>query len=346
VKRFLKNSALFTAGLVCLLLLTDAGIGQKMRKARGDYPGLIGGTDVYPVLERAAVPGPDVRTIYLGDSVSRQLFRPGAEPKPQVLYLSSNQAISMAGQYHLLRQALDNCPHAREVDLFYMPLAWRNDLPRVMSHDYYCGYFHAPGQIAETFRATRDCGLLAAHVGRWLLPNLMAANSASHPAVAAPAPELVEAEAAPASDPEPLLTAATRICRALPGYAPPPQAPAQVGRIKVSNVSQYFLAKIRTLCRERGCTLRVLPSPCSSRVRYQNVDQVYDAEVLYFDPFWFRDGIHLLGQHLPEVRRRMIEKYQLKGPEGAMPVTSGQSERVLRACAAPDSVRCRELIAR
>jgi hypothetical protein len=313
VKRFAKNSALFTAGLLCLLFLTDAGIGRKMRKAGCDYPGLIGGPDVCTALEHATAPRPSVRTIYLGDSVSRQLFRPGAEPNAQVLYLSSNQAISLAGQYYLLRRALDHCPEVREVDFFYFPLAWRNDLQRFMSHDYYCGYFHDPDQIAETFRATRDCDLLAAHLGRWLLPNLMAANSASHPAVAAPPPELVEAEAAPASDPEPLLTAATLICRALSGYAPPAQPPVRVGLIKVSNISQYFLAKIRTLCRERGCTLRVLASPCSNRVRYQNANQVYDAEVLYFDPSWFRDGVHFLGQHVPDVRRRMIEMYRLNG---------------------------------
>ena len=246
MKRFLKNSALFTAGLLCLLLLINAGIGRKMRKARCDYPGLIGGPDVCTVLDRAAVPGPGVQTLYLGDSVSRQLFRPGAEPNPQVLYLSSNQAISLAGQYYLLRRSLDSCPQVREVDFFYFPLAWRNDLPRLMSHDYYCGYFHEPNQIAETFQVTRDCDLLAAHVGRWLLPNLMAANSASHPAVAAPSPEAAgEVEAAPTSDPEPLLTAMTRVCRAVPGCAGRRKAPTRAGEIKVSPVSQYFLAKMR-----------------------------------------------------------------------------------------------------
>ena len=313
MKRFLKHSALFTTGLLILLLLTDAGIGQKMRKQRCDYPGLIGGADVCPVLECADVPGPRVQVLYLGDSVSRQLFRPGAEPNPRVRYLSSNQAISLAGQYYLLRRAMDHCPGVREVDLIYFPMAWRNDLPRSLSHDYYCGYFHSPGQVAETFKVTRDCDLLVAHLGRWLLPNLMAANSASHPQYAAPPPESAGgAETAPRADPEPLLTAMTRICRAMPGDMRPRDQPRKAGEIKLSAVSLHFLSKIRALCRDRGCQLRIIPSPCSDRVRYQHPEQVYDGEIVYFDQTWFRDGVHFFPQHIAEARQRLIETDHLE----------------------------------
>ena len=188
MKRFLRNSVLFLAGLLGVGFFVDARVGRVIRKSYGKYgTRLVVGFDVYQAVKRSDVPGPQVRVLYLGDSVSRQLFGYKTEPGPRVRYLCSNQAVSLAGQYYLLGRALKSCPNTREVDFFYFPGSWANNLPRLLSHDYYCGYFHTPGEIAETFAATRDFDLLAAQAGRCVFPNLLTANSASRPFSLGPA---------------------------------------------------------------------------------------------------------------------------------------------------------------
>ena len=138
--------------------------------------GHIIGADVYGATWRARRRTPEVRTILLGDSVARQLFPPGREPKElngRYRFLTSNQAISMAGQYYLLQDALRSCPGATDVYLLYFPGSLANDLGPDFTHDYFCGYFHSPRQIAEVFAVKRDFTLLASQVGHGLFPNLM-----------------------------------------------------------------------------------------------------------------------------------------------------------------------------
>ena len=137
------------------------------------------GQDVYDVLEAADAPHPQVTTLYLGDSVARQLFPMEAEPSPALLYLPSNQAISVAGQFCILQQVAARAPHLRRVYLFYAPRSWANDLDQIFTHDYFCGYFHNPSLVWEIWTFKHDRQLTEAarrpnappqHHGREQLP--------------------------------------------------------------------------------------------------------------------------------------------------------------------------------
>src|SRR5207244_3782124 len=82
-----------------------------------------------------------------------------------------------------------------------------NNLPRELSRDYFCGFFHRPDQVREIFRLKNDFELTASHIGRCLIPNLMAANSSWHPV--------------------PTGAAQTPVAIAPGGVAPPDPAPLQ-----------------------------------------------------------------------------------------------------------------------
>src|SRR5204863_127931 len=120
------------------------------------------GRDVPQAIQAARRRDTDVRTLYLGDSVARQLFKPGEEPSDDVRYVTSNFAVALAGQFYLMDDALRSCPDARDVNLVMVVGAWGNDLDSVCTDDYFCGYFHArgvrlrilPGPCPDTYRFT------------------------------------------------------------------------------------------------------------------------------------------------------------------------------------------------
>jgi hypothetical protein len=86
LKRSLKIAALFLLGFVGAAWLADWAAGRHIRKSMGFNVlpfggGHIIGADVYGATWRAHRRTPDARTILLGDSVARQLFPPGREPR-------------------------------------------------------------------------------------------------------------------------------------------------------------------------------------------------------------------------------------------------------------------------
>ena len=85
MKRFLRNSLLFAAGLLALGLVIDARVGRTIRRNNGSYnKHRLVGWDVYEAVRAADAPGPQIRKLYLGDSVARQMFPPDAQPPPGV----------------------------------------------------------------------------------------------------------------------------------------------------------------------------------------------------------------------------------------------------------------------
>jgi hypothetical protein len=325
--RSLRTAGLFLLGLSVTTWVADWAAGRHIRKTVG-YNVLpfggnhIIGADVYAATFRARRRMPEVRTIILGDSVARQLFPPGREPKElngAVRFLTSNQAISMAGQYYLLEDGLRSCAGTTDVYLLYFPGSLGNDLGPDFTHDYFCGYFHSPRQMVEVFAVKRDFSLLASQVGHCLAPNLMLLNSASHPApvfgaAAPPRPAPTAGYQQLPSNREPVLDAATALVGAPPLARAEwdPTAPPETRELVVqSTVTRHFLPKIRTLCRERGVRLHVLPCPCSDARSFRDADGVYDAPILYLDHQQFRDSIHFQTPFVPGVRRRVIEIYRL-----------------------------------
>lgn len=80
--------------------------------------------------------------LILGDSVGQQLY-PSQRTYPDAVSLSCNQAVTMAGQYFLLRNYLEANADAlpKKVVLVCSPLCLQNDLDR-FSYQYFLKPFH------------------------------------------------------------------------------------------------------------------------------------------------------------------------------------------------------------
>jgi len=306
---FLLRSSFFLVGLV-LTLAASEGVSRRILRdfrARG-----VIGTEVASAVRRSQMFNDRVTSVYLGDSVAHQLLAPGTEPGPTVRFLAANQAISVAGQCYLLENALRAYPKLQDVYLLYIPGCFNNNLPRELSHDYFCGYFHSPEQVREVFAVKHDFGLSAAHVGRMLLPNLMMQNSMwwrtsegdKRPSQPAGGAYLTQAP----PDPEPLLAWLTRCFSSGPE---PPLTPAGSYGTTLPPVSSYYLEKMRRDCRSHGVRLHILPCPLSTREVFLDPQHVYDAAPLRVEPRLLVDAVHFHKEFVPEWRARIIEAYKL-----------------------------------
>ena len=282
MKRFAIRAIVFFALLLCIVVALELSLARANRKTHGQFRI---GEDVYQVLEDADAPHPHVTTVYLGDSVARQLFRMHTEPSPKLLYLPSNQAISLAGQYCLLQKVIARTPQLHHVYLFYTPRSWANNLDQIFTHDYFCGYFHSPALVWEIWTLQHDRQLTEAHVGRMLLPNIMAENS--------------------------------YLNRSQSNYGVPIVPVDAASAHPLSHASLYFLNKMKSLCAQRQIVLKVLPCPCQgSPAQFAQVAPVYDAPVTYYPPDLFlADQIHFKKPNVEPMRNRVIEQFHLNDNE-------------------------------
>jgi hypothetical protein len=239
------------------------------------------GREVYIAQAIARKHDDQTHTLYLGDSVARQVFPPGEETdKPFSKYITTNQAISVAGQYYLLREALESHPAVKTVYLFYTPNAWGNNLDQVYTHDYFCGYFHKPEHVKAAFAVKKDWSLLGVHLGRMLLPNVAAANSSMSIAHAPSRANWVKEAAA-----------------------------GKVVAVPVSPVSEHFLAEMRALCQSKGIQFKVYPCPVSEAFTYRDDTHLYDAPIEYFPADAFQeDAIHLKRPYVTIARAKLDSK--------------------------------------
>jgi hypothetical protein len=278
MKRFLIRAILFTAVLICITIALELTLAEANHLTNGKFRI---GQDVYEVLEAAHAPHPQVTTLYLGDSVARQLFPMQAEPSPTLLYLCSNQAISVAGHYCILQTVMARAPHLRHVYLFYAPRSWSNNLDQIFTHDYFCGYFHTPAIVWETWMLKHDRQLTEAHIARMLLPNMMAENSYLNRSQSSSGVPLVPI-ARNSNDP-------------------------------VSPASRHFLKEMKDLCRQRQITLTVLPCPCiGTPAQFAQVAPVYDAPItLYNADLFLPAKVHLKNANIEPMRRHLIAEFHL-----------------------------------
>ncbi|HZL37418.1 MAG TPA: hypothetical protein VFC78_19025 [Tepidisphaeraceae bacterium] len=313
VRTFVLVSAQFMAGLLVAILIFDQMIGVWLRRTNQERK--LGG-EVFMAVQRAHRKNTDISAIFLGDSVSHQLFRPGREP-PGVCFLTSNQAVTAAGQFYLMDDALRHYRGLKDVYLFYLPACWTNDMPRAFTRDYFCAYFHTFDDVVEVFKVKRDFELLFAHADRWLMPHIMLANSLQRPVASlGPAAQTAlgprAAGTAPLPpDPEPLLTPLSRWLASPPAVVP--RVPAGSVPVILSPVSRHYLARMRQECAAYGVRLHILPCPVSTFVRFADPDHVYDAPIINdIDPATLLDAVHFKQEFIEPARERVIKIYGLK----------------------------------
>jgi hypothetical protein len=308
MRYFVKTSFAFLLGLVVVLLAVDRFLGWRQTRLHGK---LCLSPEIYLAIERANEPSRAVRSVFLGDSVAHQLFRPGSETRADERFLTCNQAGSLGAQYYILADAVRSFSNLHDVYLLYYPGSFENDLGPPLANDYFCGFFHTPVQIREVFGIKHDARLTLAQIGRLLLPNILATNGVNRPV----AWEEVITRPGVAATPggggnEPLVHLLNTLWRAEPTERRPDRTAA--GRpVFLSRVSQYYLPKMRELCRSRGVTFHVLPCPCSNALRFDDGRHLYDAPIIYLDAAEFGDQIHLRQPFRAAARRQLIDAYHM-----------------------------------
>lgn len=277
--RFASLLALFFFGLAAVVAAGELALGWYNART---YGARLIGREVYLAKRAAALREAKVSTLYIGDSVGRQLFPIGAVDAATRSF-AANQAISLAGQFYLLRDALATHENVERVYLFYTPGGFDNDLDQSYTADYYFGFFHSPRQVLETFAATGRWDALTAHLRRMALPNLSAVNSWLNRRGAGEEPDT-------------------------------DYLAVREQRIVVSHVSEIYLRKIRELCDERGITFRVYSPPVSDRFTYTGGDNLYDAPLLYLSAEEFLpDAVHLQPKYLDGARASLLRHIGLDG---------------------------------
>jgi hypothetical protein len=87
-------------------------------------------------------------TVIIGDSLAHNAFEK-LELKKNILDLSSNQAISLAGDYFLLQRYLKNNQVPKEIFLFAIPDFLHNDLNQSWTYSYFETIFTQEHEIKE-----------------------------------------------------------------------------------------------------------------------------------------------------------------------------------------------------
>ena len=128
MRRFYKNSCLFaTIFLVLLIFLDVMSMQDYWRMIFAKYTnsidyimGFPGTGEIKPYIEQVRHPDQTTKLI-IGDSVCHQMFSGLQEYNSDFSIAGTNGAITMAGQYVLAKEYLDNHPDATDVFLLVLP---------------------------------------------------------------------------------------------------------------------------------------------------------------------------------------------------------------------------------
>ncbi len=127
------------------------------------------GSEVYTAINLSKELYPDRKIIILGDSVAYQLFTCGLNDRVNAINLTCNQAISLAGHFILLTNALKQNQHVSKVYLLYHVGSFSNDLDQEWTYNYFVKPFYGTyhDYFSTKTRSKIDAGFLG---NSYLLP--------------------------------------------------------------------------------------------------------------------------------------------------------------------------------
>lgn len=101
------------------------------------------GNEVYHSILKSVSKKSGVKTLLLGDSIGKQAYDNNTH-NDSIYSLACNQAISVVGQYFLLKSFLDTYESPEEINvvLVYRPSSFRNDLDQPFTFNYFLKPFY------------------------------------------------------------------------------------------------------------------------------------------------------------------------------------------------------------
>ena len=267
MKRFFLKLALFLVTSF-VLINSVAAIYGKLSRSRYERDG----SETFEAIRRAEMPSSSANVI-LGDSVCHQLLLEAN--LPDTLNLSCNQAISMCGQFLLVREAIVHDPMLKQVTLAYQPACFANDLTQKFTFNYVVKPFY----IHSDLRAGMDA-LVLRRLDRRPAYRLMVLPMFRYTDLLG---------ATDYSDPAP------------PEYK------------YLSPISSDYLNQLADLCRAHQIHLRIVSTPISKTSGYDEgvlLKEVSDAQlddvfagytqtIREVDPELLLDNVHFKPQDIP-----------------------------------------------
>lgn len=100
------------------------------------------GSEIFLAVEKSEkTKNQKIKKVYLGDSVDEQIVSSKTLSKNE-LNLSTNQAISLVGQYILLRNIIENKNKIDTVELRLLPMSFSNNLDNHLTFNYFLKPFY------------------------------------------------------------------------------------------------------------------------------------------------------------------------------------------------------------
>lgn len=124
MRKFIVIICCFSVLCLMPMLIYDEYVFRQ-----GEYKQTVFGSEVYDAIRHSLTKYPQVKRLIMGDSVTKQLYGTGL-CNDSVLSLACNQAISMAGQYFLLKDYLTTNRETLPSDIYIILYAYsiRNNL--------------------------------------------------------------------------------------------------------------------------------------------------------------------------------------------------------------------------
>jgi len=136
--KFVKRTIAFTILFGCVLIGFFYFFKSNLPESKRVGPG------VYKMIKKSKKGNAHISQVVLGASVAAQMY-PQEDSSKYILPLTSNQAVTIVGYYHVLNNFLENYQgnyDSLKVDLIYFPAAFRNGLDGRYTFNYYLKPFY------------------------------------------------------------------------------------------------------------------------------------------------------------------------------------------------------------
>jgi len=245
----------------------------------------------YDAIERSKAPSNKIIAL-LGDSVARQMLE---DDKYEVLDLTTNMWVSMAGQFMLVNNLVKYQPQLKKICLLAIPESLAIDINTVGAYNYFIKPFYSDEYIPLMSSNTLD--IIRSK------PYYIMLNQ-------------------PLSKVLPVFT--------IVNYNDVKQSVK--GNEFLSPTSQYYITKMQQVCDLANVKLEIYPCPMSltrytifTKEKFSDklshdlitpqlkaaLGNYYNNIIIFDNKFFREDNLHRNGEHWPEVSTKIVNEYNL-----------------------------------